>query len=412
MTLDRSSAGFIVKLITPSSATGMAGRATNKGKKLDLDVSDRVLKFVFEDIEDKADILKLTVDNHDLFFFDSPGFAKGNLVEFSFGYPGQVFGPRIHVIDNMRGFEKLDIIAIEETALMNKERSDIYEDMTRADVVREVIKRGAFIDITQADIDEEGIKDEKARDWNQTGITDWQFLQTLAEDIDYQVYVEGNVLHFHPRRLAQTPRRKFEYWYGNGDLQKFVLEQFAATDLAAETEVASFDPVERETKTAKGSDEETTRDTLGKEAPITLVRGGTGGLQETFAGAKKIPSPETDGATLKAEADSHFKEHELGQVEASAEIRGDPWLGAKTVIEIQGISRLLSGLYYVKGHTHTISVGGGYTGKLALARNAVNKMPIDDAPTTSDKAQDNQKETQENQAYTRDEHTGGLEPVG
>ena len=55
-----------------------------------VDLSHKVLSFVFEDSEKKADKLLLTVDNWDLKNFDDPVWRKGNILEVSWGYPGDM----------------------------------------------------------------------------------------------------------------------------------------------------------------------------------------------------------------------------------------------------------------------------------------------------------------------------------
>jgi len=63
-----------------------------------VDLSERVLSFVFEDSEKKADKLVLTVDNWDLKNFDDPVWKKGNILEVSWGYPGDMAPTREVVI--------------------------------------------------------------------------------------------------------------------------------------------------------------------------------------------------------------------------------------------------------------------------------------------------------------------------
>jgi hypothetical protein len=46
-----------------------------------VDLSERVLSFVFEDSKKKADKLQLTVDNWNLRNFDAPVWKKGNMLE-------------------------------------------------------------------------------------------------------------------------------------------------------------------------------------------------------------------------------------------------------------------------------------------------------------------------------------------
>jgi len=78
MTGARTEPQFFVKVVPE-------GRA---GERVDL--SEKVLSFVYEDSEHKADKLVLSVDNWDLKNFDDPVWKKGNLLEVSWGYPGDM----------------------------------------------------------------------------------------------------------------------------------------------------------------------------------------------------------------------------------------------------------------------------------------------------------------------------------
>ena len=148
MTFDTTSPSFIVSVISVRPEIRIQG--TNDpnalGQVLDrmTDLSERVVSFTFEDHEKKHDVLKLVVDNHDLYFFDHPAWVKGNLVRFRFGYPGRIFGPRLAVIDSVRGFLKLTITCTEQTSMSNTAQCRTFTNKTRVEVVRELVALGAF----------------------------------------------------------------------------------------------------------------------------------------------------------------------------------------------------------------------------------------------------------------------------
>jgi phage protein D len=409
VTFDRESPGFSIKLIAHSPVSGSAGSHSlrSQGPLVESDLTDRVLALRYEDSEKERDVLKLTVDNHDLKFFDDQGLVKGNLIKVVFGYPGRLFGPRVLVIDELSGFDELTVVAVDESALLNKARNRLFKNMTRSQVVREVVKGISFLEVSKIVIDETGISDEKATDWQQAKQSDWQFLLELAEKVSYEVYVEGDVFRFAPRKLAGAPVRKYEWYWGDGNLKDFSLTEFRTTDKPAEVEVKAYDPIERQEVVSIGSDGETKRDVLGAEGTSALTRGAAG---ELVRGTKVVASPERDGATVKHEADMHFKRHEEQEIKAKAEIIGDSYLPAKSVIEITGISDLLSGKYYVEKHTHELSRDGGYSGKLVLIKNAVDRMPTSEPPELdSTKATKNVKgvKKDQRQTYVRDS-TGKL----
>lgn len=381
---DISAPGYQIKVIST--------QVNLRGKDRVEDFTEFVTKFTFEDSDEEHDVLKLEVDNHDLRFFDDPVWAKGNLIQFYFGYPGRISARRIHVIDNMRGFETLTITAIEQAGLVNKEKCRKFENKTRIEVVLEVLKTGNFGQVKNFNVEASAITAEGKRDWYQAG-TDWKFLQRLAEKVSYQVYITGDTLHFHPRRLAQKPVRKFEYFFGFGDLKRFRLKEYRVADRPAEVEVFGWDHIKRKILKAIGSDSTTERDTLGNKGSLVFEIDSEGKL----AARRVISTPETNQAIVDQEAAMHFKRAEEVEVEATAEIIGDPLLSAKNLVKIEGISKTLSGLYYIKKHVHELSRSGGYRGTMEVIKNATVTGPRSD-PSSLDpsKAKENRSDVDDN----------------
>ena len=85
----------------------------------------------------------------------------------------------------------------------------------------------------------------------------------------------------------------------------------------------------------------------------------------------------TTGNTQPA-AEQAFVNGELGQVMADATTIGLPSLRAKQNIEIRGVGRKFSGIYYLEAVRHRID-GGGYSCELTLRRNALGKGAGDTA---------------------------------
>lgn len=397
--------GFIVEVVSRAPDERIQGSIDPRtlGQVLDrmTDVSERVESFTFEDCERDHDILRLEVNNHDLYFFDHPAWVKGNLVRFAFGYPGKLFGPRYAVVDTFRGFRKLSIVCYEQAILSNEARNRLWESTTRWQIVADMISEGYFPGVTELDIGAVApiainankvnvtpwlaqaiqlmnLQQEKPRDFQQSTMTDWQYIQTLAEEIGAEVYTENTVLHFHPRRLNQPPVRSYTWWHGDGELVDFDIDELRAVDRAQEIEVVGFDPVEQKPVSATGSNQDTKRDTLGSQGSLVITANSpTGKL-----GVKKVQlSASAQADEVKNVADTHFRNSEQEEVEATAVIRGDPWLPAKSIIEINGISRMLSGNFYVEQHNHVITRGGGYLGTLKLKRNALTAVPSTQPPT-------------------------------
>jgi phage protein D len=385
MAFDGSSPIFFVVVSTSAPELRIAGRpdpATN-GQVLEqmTPVNERAIEFSFEDCEREHDVLKLKLDNYDLSLFDHPAWVKGNTVKFLFGYPGRIRGPLYALVDSWKGALTLEVTSFEFLSLSNVMKDRLFENMTRTGVIRELVTEGSFPGVTRVDIDESLTEDEGKRDWTQARQTDWQFVQRLAEDPAYECFIEGDTLHFHPRRLNTPPVRRYEYAYGSGQILDFEISDFRTIDRAAEVEVDGWDPDEREEVSSTGSDSTTPRDTLGNQGTLALTTltadKDTGGL---IAGKKIVTTPESNPATVQNTADGHYRQGEQQEVKMTLKIVGDPLLKAKQVIEIVGLSNTLSGNYYIEKAVHTID-SSGYVTELHLIRNALTSMPTSDPPS-------------------------------
>lgn len=83
-------------------------------------------------------------------------------------------------------------------------------------------------------------------------------------------------------------------------------------------------------------------------------------------------TPAAGTAKTQAVAEHSFVTGELGQVTAEATTIGLPTMRAKQNIEMRGVGRKFSGIYYVEAVRHRID-GSGYSCELTLRRNALGK---------------------------------------
>ncbi len=393
--MDVSSPGFVVSVIATNPEIRIEGKTDPKtlGKILDrmTDVTERVISFTYEDDEKEHDVLKLTVDNSDLYFFDHPAWVKGNLVKFLFGYPGRLFGPKYHVVDSVRGFHTLTITCVEDAALANKAKTRRWFFPVGVILQQLVFSEQAFGQLTGLVVD--GSLPGNVVDVMQSKQTDWQFVQKLGEMFGgREVFISDNAFHFVTRQFGQRPRRSYEYWYGEGNVLSFDIKEWRTTDRPAETTVCGRDPLTRKTLRSTGSNTETERTSLGNQNSVSITADKAGALQRAPAGSTINTTAKTSQAEVKTEADARYRRQEQGEIKASMTIIGDPELPAKSVIKVAGISRQLSGLFYVQKITHKID-RSGYESDLELLRNAVTAMPTTTPPTVDKiKAKENTKE--------------------
>lgn len=330
------------------------------GKEVRLDLSDQILSFEYEDCEDKADQLKLTVDNHDLRNFDDPIWAQGNIIEASWGYPEALAPTRRCRIEKVTGFQELSIEALGEELAMNQVvRNRIFENMSRSDVIKQIAREHGYNSPEVLHI--ENTKTVRGQ-ITQARLTDMQFISRLAHQEGMEWYVDFDGFHFHKRNLAQRPLRVIEYTDSDHGVPKEVLSISIENDVVSKpgtVHVKSRDPQERRTiDTVASHETEQKRTAL---ASVQALPGTDSNfLPPAFlkmAQSFIMPSSERteDGAQRTAAAEFRRSQHTA--VKMTIEMLGDPNLLAKSVVEVRGVGKRLSQRYYVTEVKHTIDSG-------------------------------------------------------
>ncbi len=330
-----------------------------------LDLSDQVLSLVYEDSESKADKLVLSVDNWDLRNFDDVTWKKGNLLEVSWGYPGDMAPTRQVVVQKVTGFQTLAVEAHGTAMLMNKfARCRTFENMSRADVVRKIGQENGY-GPTHQDVEDTG---HVLPVITQARVTDAQFLRQLAGREGFAFYVDVDGLHFHKRRLGQRPSRVLR-WYTPPEVGELIAVH-VENDVTAKPgaiDVRGRDPLDKKDIHARGSNAATERDSLAPVIEIVDPETGTTRLERRNVSEAIHTTAEPTAAIAKRQADARYRDVQQLTVKLTATVLGDPGLVAKTVVELQGISQRLSGKYYVHEAKHKID-GSGYTVELSCLR--------------------------------------------
>jgi len=353
--LDRSAPGVRITLLADERAPS--------GEPLEL--GDRIIGFTFDDAERKADKVAIQLDNFDLSLFDREDLMGGATLEVSWGYPGNMAVPRRVVVKKLKGFTTLTVEGQATSVLMNREsKTRNWENVTRAEVARQIAAEhgheGQFIDVD----DTEEVFDVV----NQSGETDARFLRRLASREEFEFYVDDGGFHFHERRQSAAPTHVFT-WYadpGRGDVMSINVE----SDLvkrAGRVTVRGRDPMRRATIESSTSNETADRSTLAEVVEVVDPETGATSLETRNATASVHPTSASTEGRAGRESSARFRRAERATVKLSMRVVGDPTIHAKSIVELRGVSGLLSGKYYVTGVKHVIS-SSGYTCDLKLTR--------------------------------------------
>ena len=353
--IDRSAPGVRITLLCDERAAS--------GEPLDL--GQRIIGFTFEDAERKADKLSLQLDNFDLSLFDREDLMGGATLEVSWGYPGNMSVPRRVVVKKLKGFNTLTVEGQATSVLMNREaKTRNWENVTRSEVARQIAEEhgyeGEFLDID----DSEEVFDVV----NQSAETDARFLRRLAAREEFEFYVDAGGFHFHERRQSAAPTHVFT-WYadpGRGDVISVNVE----SDLvkrAGRVTVRGRDPMRRTTVESSTSNETADRSTLAEVVEVVDPETGSTSLETRNATSSVHPTSASNEGRARRESAARYRRAERSTVKLSMQVVGDPTLHAKSIVEVRGISGLLSGKYYVTDVKHIIS-SSGYVCDLKLTR--------------------------------------------
>ncbi|MFI5299204.1 MAG: phage late control D family protein [Polyangiales bacterium] len=351
---DRSAPGVRLALYADAKATS--------GTPLDFGM--RLLGLTFEDCDDKADKLTLQLDNFDLSLLSREELMGGAILEASWGYPGAMSPPRRCLVRSLKGFQQLTIEAQSLGVLIDQvARTRGFEGMTRSAVVRAIAREHGFDD-SAVDVEDTTATLDVL---NQAAETDARFLRRLAAREGFVFYVDASGLHWRRRRLDTPPTHVFT-WYGGdrGDLLSVNVDSDLVKRAGSVT-VQARDPIAKTTVTSSSSAATASRPTLGDVVEVVDPTSGASSILERNATASVASSSAATPAGASREAEARFVAAEREAVKLTVMVVGDPTIEAKTIVELRGISPLLSGKYYVIEAKHLLQ-GGAYTCELKLRR--------------------------------------------
>jgi phage protein D len=353
--VDRSGPGVRITLLDNERAPS--------GEPLDL--AGRIIAFTYEDAEKKADQVSLQLDNFDLALFERAELVGGATLEVSWGYPGNMAPPRRVVVKKLKGFQTLTIEGQATSVLMNREaKTRSWANKSRADVVREIAAEhgyeGEFLDVEDTG--------EVLDTISQSAETDARFLRRLAAREEYEYFVDDTGFHWRSRDQASAPKHVLTWFSdpGRGDIISVSVE----SDLqrrAGRVEVRGRDPLAKTTVESAATSATVERATLSDVLEVVDRETGETSLQERNATTSVHPTSAPTPAAAERESAARFRRAERETVKLALQVVGDPTLRAKQVVEVRGISSLLSGKYYVTEAKHVIS-SSGYVVDLKLTR--------------------------------------------
>src|SRR5262245_10866563 len=287
-------------------------------------------------------------------------FTEGNRVEISIGYVGAARKMLVGEITALSADFPSD-----GPATLLVEGFDSFHAMTRGTIYR-MFEEGALdSDIATQIAREMGLKASVVPTLSHKGprvqdqVTNLSFLEMLAEENGYFLWVDGDTLYFTNERPA--PDTITLEW---GKTLMSFSPRLSTAGQVNVVEVRGWDPIQKQSISARVERSGEAQAELSETGQKQLARG-AGGRSELVLEDVQVSSAQQ----AEARANRILLSQQEASVEGSGTSVGQPDMRVGTILELRGVGRF-SGRYIVEQVTHTVG-SGGYTTSFQV----VSKQP-------------------------------------
>jgi phage protein D len=341
------------------------------------DIIPYITRFEYDEEENKISTMRIVVANPYFRFKDDPRFKEGARFRVRFGYPGDFSDVKNAVISRALshypsgGVPTIDMVAFNLEKDLNKTANPYnYGPVSSSSIATIVAKRYSFA--TDIEESNDGRRQHRVQP---AGVSDIQYLFSLANKLNWDCYIQGATLHFHKKRYDSASALEFIYYTDRkGTLLSFNPE--VNMNKPPATKVAGAD-----SRGGKAADAgrppapkpnvllDTENGTVGP-----LIWGTTNQNQTPVAqpGETGIvsSSAESDKRVIAIHGNAKASKIDMSAIKASAEVIGTPRITSRTMIRISGVDQQYSGNWRVSKCTHVIEPKGVYKTNLSLKRDA------------------------------------------
>lgn len=355
-----------------------------KIKSSNIDLSEIITSFSYEDCIEEDDLLKFTAhDILDISLIDEPSFVEGAEVIFQYGYLGyKTSDVRTAVIKTIqtRYGSTVDLVVVcldKGNDMKQSESSKIWKDLTASEIVGKILEKyGVKLasDPTK----------KKYTSISQGNRTDFEFIQHLTkieEGGSYMFYVKDFEGFFIKRDLTKGAVQVYRYRDQEGNRVPGVISfeptQKDEGDNTAkiETETSGINPEtgeeihEKSNSTTIDSDGNLGEFTTNSDAKLSRQKG----IEKENTTGKSVPYPAHSVEEAKNVSASEHKAGSMGELTAKLQVEGDTLVKSNDIIGMSGgIAKKHSGLWRAKKVIHDIG-SGGYITSIDLDKNASDK---------------------------------------
>lgn len=340
-------------------------RVLIQGKRLSAEANaDLISVKVSEDVEVPSmftlEFASWDLAKDKLTWVDDDLFDVGNEVEIQMGYENKL---KTTIVGEITGLEpefnqnSPPVLVVRghdlRHRLLRGSKTKSYAKMKDSDIASQIARaRGLTPKVKDTEV-----KHEYVLQHNQS---DWDFLQSRAERIGYEVVIDNKTLYFQP---PQNDGQKVLTLKFEENLSEF-LPRLSTMNQVQEVEVRGWIPKDKEEVMGKAA--------AGKEG--SKMGGKTTGPKAVETFGKSVSAVVSQPVASKAEADEialgQFKDMAIGYITAEGTCPGIATLRVAKVVEVTGVGKRFSGLYYVTSTEHNYSHDRGYKTLFTARRTA------------------------------------------
>jgi phage protein D len=327
--------------------------------------TDLISATVVEDV-DTLSMFTLEFVNWDLLrgevtWVDHSLFSVGNEVEIQMSDEGAAKTVMVGEITGLEPEFSLDDVPTftvrgydRRHRLMRGHQTRSYVKIKDSEIARQIAREAGLT----AQVEDTKVTLEYVLQHNQT---DLEFLQSRAQRIGYEVFVEHKKLHFRSPKISQAKALTLR----QGDSLLSFAPRLSTMDQVGQVEVRGWDIKQKKAIVGKASTGQESSRMGGNTSAAAAVNRAFG-----KASNPRVAFPVSSQAEADQMALGQFKEMGLVFISGEGQCRGNPDLRAGIAIEILGIGKRFSGLYYVSSVTHTYEADQGYRTDFSVRRNA------------------------------------------
>lgn len=284
-------------------------------------------------------------------FFDRRTLDFGKTLAVEFGPPeesGPIFAGRISGLEaNFPSGRPPEFLVLAEDRFQDlrmERRTRTFEDMTDADVIRQVASHHGLT----AQVDVDGPTHRLLAQLNQS---DLAFLRERAAARDAELWLDNRTLYVQARSRRNHGAITFTY---GGDLLEFsVLADLAHQRTAVR--VSGWDVAAKEAIDADAGSSVIQAELGGRQSGSSLLQAALAPHTERVA--LDVPLSQAEARSL---AEARYRARARGFVRGQGTVDGNPRLRVGTTVELRNVGPLFDGPYYVTLTRHSFDLVHGY----------------------------------------------------